>query len=159
SREVFGSGAVPAFLAAAAELRGEVKPAGRDQRADPRRTAELVRRKGDEIGIERAGAEGELACRLNGVAMEYRAMFTRYGGDFRHGLDHPGLVVCKHHGYQGGSWMGSQKPVGRLEHDQAASIDRNGFRRGSRMTDRIVLDRRDKDAVAAGAKHRKMVRF
>ena len=71
---ILGAGAASALLSAAAQHRRQIEPAAHDQRADPRRAAELVRRQGQQIGADLGHVERHLAGRLHRVAMEERAV-------------------------------------------------------------------------------------
>ncbi len=69
-RQVFGAGAAPALLAAAAQQRRQLRSAGDHQRADAGRAADLVRREGYKIGADGGDIDRDLAGGLHRVAMK-----------------------------------------------------------------------------------------
>ena len=66
------------------------------QRAGALHAADLVRRKRQQIGAERADIARDASRRLHGVDMEKAARRVHDGGRFRDRLDHAGLVVGEH---------------------------------------------------------------
>src|ERR1700719_5205634 len=83
--------------------------------------------------------------------MEYGAMSPCNRGDLGYRWNNPGLVVGIHHRYQCRARIGVEQPVERVEGDNPLGTDRNDFGGRNRMTDRIVLDRRNEDPLATGA--------
>ncbi len=145
------------LLAAAAEQRRQIDPAGHDEGADPWRATDLVRRQCDEIGADRPGLDRDLAGGLDRVAMEQRAMPLRDLSDLGHRLDDAGLVVGIHHRYQRRALIAREKPVERVEGDDSIGTDRDRFRRQEPHADQIVLDCRNEDPLATGAEQGEVV--
>ena len=158
-RQVLGSGTTSVFLAATAQQRRQIDPAGHDESANPRRATDLMCRQCDEIGAEGADLQSHLAGGLDGVTMEHGAMSPRNRGDLGYRLDNAGLVVGIHHRHQRRARIGAEQPVERVEGDDPLGTDRNDFGGRNRMTDRIVLDCRNEDPLATSPDQGKVIGF
>ena len=154
---VFGAGAAAALLSPAAQLRLELDIAGRDQRANARRAADLMRRQGYQIGADRRRVERNPAGRLHRVAMKQRAVPPRDAGDIGDRLYDAGLVVGEHDRNQRGARVIGEKTVERIETQKAVAVDRDAFRRGIGVQDRVMLHSRNQHAAPSAAADRQII--
>ena len=131
----------------------ELGAADHDERADPRRAAELVRRQADQIGADRGGIERRScrppAPRRSGTARRARARSRRSRAT---GCTIAGLVVREHHRDQRRARIGREHRVERVEIDDAVRVDRDALGLGHGLQDRTVLDGGNENAVAAGSR-------
>src|SRR6202035_3526846 len=89
--------------------------------------------------------------------MERGAMSMRNGGNFGYRLNDAGLVIGVHDRHQCRTPIDAEQPVERVQGDDALGTDRNDFGGRNRMTDRIVLDRRNQDPLATGTEQSQVI--
>ena len=157
ARDVLGAGPAMALLRAALLLGEDVRPVADVQRADALGALELVGPERHEVGPERRRRRGRCRARpgprRRGAARPCGPWTRR--GDLGDRLDRADLVVGEHDRDQ-------DRPVGErglelVGIDPAVAVDRQLddlepelLEVAQRVTDRVVLDRRGDDAVAAG---------
>ena len=154
--DVLGPGPAVPLLRAAVLLGEEVRAAADPQRPGPLRALGLVRGQRDEVGAERRRRRGRPTARPG----PHRRGAGRRGAPARPsatsaiGWSVPDLVVGEHHGHQRRA-VGDRRldVVGR---DPPVPVDRHlddlepeVLEVGERVADRVVLDRRRHDPVAA----------
>ncbi len=154
---VLGAGAASPLLSAAAQQRRQIDPAGYDQRADPRRAADLVRRQGQQIGADRGDVERHLAGGLHRVAVKEGALRMRQRRDLRDRLDDAGLVVGEHNRNQRRPRVSREKTGESVEPDDAVAVDRDRLGPRNRLAHRVMLDRGHQQALAPGAEQGQMI--
>ena len=128
SRDILGSGPVPALLATAAQQRSEPQQTlGQDQRADALWAADLVRRKRHKIGAHRIDIKRYFSKGLDRVDMQQSARGMDDFGRLRDRLNRAGFVVGQHDRHQ------CRRPVRRAPGaDGPDPPGRNASRRRSR---------------------------
>ena len=70
------------------------RPAAHEERADARRTAELVGRHGEQVEAQLVEGDGDLPCGLRGVDVQEHATLAARIGDLGDGLQRGDLVVA-----------------------------------------------------------------
>ena len=150
ARQVLGARSPAPLLATAAQQGLGLEPLADDEGADALGSAELVRRKRQEIHAEGIHVDRQLAARLDRIAMDAHALPMGQLDDGTDGLDHAGLVVGEHDRDQ--CRTGSrQLPLECRQVQAPLGIDRNphGIRCGREHG--LVLDGRDGNRTARGA--------
>lgn len=101
--DVFGAGAEGEFLITAGIGGGEVAGGAEVEGACAFGSMEFMGTKGDEVGSEGLGLEGDFAEGLDGVAMDEGSGAVGDCGDFGEGVEDAGFVVGEHGADEGGT--------------------------------------------------------
>jgi hypothetical protein len=96
-RDVFGARAQAPLVPGAAREGGEGGAAADVEGADAFGRVELVAREGEQVDVEGAYVEGDLADGLGRVGVHERARGVCIAGELGDGLQHAGLVVGVNH--------------------------------------------------------------
>ena len=154
SGNVFGAGAAVAFVMAAVKLRSERRAGADVERADALGAINFVRGDGEQIHAEVIHVERELAGGLHGVAVEVHIRFGGDAADFFDGLNRAEFIVCVHHADE--NCFGAQRAANFFGIDDARApdwhvgdVDALLFERLAGVEDRVMLDRRGDDVLAA----------
>ena len=134
----------PALLAAAAQQRLQSHIVAENQRANALRAAEFVRRQAQRVDVERRHIDGDAARRLDGVAMDARAITA---GETRRRFDRlhrAGFgVFASMSATRAGAGARSRGAFERREVDPPVAARRNPHRAKGGGENGIVLDGRD----------------
>ncbi len=153
--DVLGAGAAVALLGATLLLRQDVRAVPDIERSDALRPLELVRPERDEVCPERLDIDVDVRCRLDRVDVEDEALARSHpGGDLGDRLDRAHLVVGEHDRDE--DRLVVERRLELVGVHPAVAVDRQLddleaelLEVAQRVPDRVVLDRRGHDAMAA----------
>ena len=153
SGNILGSGAARALVTSAVKHGREQRSAPNVERANALGRMQLMAGERQQIGLEAADLNGNLARGLYRVGVEVDVGFRSDSPDLLNGLQHAGFVVCHHDGNQPGTGAQGFADVFRV--NQAAPVHRNvgyfaafALQMLAGVQDRVMLDGRADHVVA-----------